>query len=106
MLHYVKKGKLSIEKVAEKMSHAVADCFKINRRGYIREGYYADLVMVDLDESTTVTKENILYKCGWSPLEGFQFPATITHTFVNGQLVYGNGKWDESFKGMRMKFDR
>jgi dihydroorotase len=62
--------------------------------------------MVDLDESTTVTKENILYKCGWSPLEGFQFPATITHTFVNGQLIYGNGKWDESFKGMRMKFDR
>jgi dihydroorotase len=106
MLHYVKQGKLSIEKVAEKMSHAVADCFKIDRRGYIREGYYADVVMVDLDESTTVTKENILYKCGWSPLEGFQFPATITHTFVNGQLIYGNGKWDESFKGMRMKFDR
>jgi dihydroorotase len=106
MLHYVKQGKLSIERVAEKMSHAVADCFKIDRRGYIREGYYADLVMVDLDEINIVTKENIFYKCGWSPLEGFQFPATITHTFVNGQLVYGNGKWDESFKGMRMKFDR
>jgi dihydroorotase len=106
MLHYAKQGKISIEKVVEKMSHAVADCFKIEKRGYIREGYYADLAIVDLNETTTVRKENILYKCGWSPLEGFEFPATITHTFVNGNLVYGNGQWDESNKGMRMKFDR
>ena len=106
MLHYAKQGKISIEKVVEKMSHAVADCFKIDRRGYIREGYYADLVMVNPNETSTVTKENILYKCGWSPLEGFQFPATITQTFVNGKIVYGNGHWYESHKGMRMKFDR
>ena len=92
MLHYYKKGRISLEKIAEKMSHAVADCFQIAERGYIREGYYADLVIVDLNSSVKVSKENILYKCGWSPLEGFEFPASITHTFVNGHLVYGNGK--------------
>ncbi|MCW3114603.1 MAG: dihydroorotase [Segetibacter sp.] len=106
MLAYVKQGKLSLEKVVEKMSHAVADCYQINKRGYIREGYYADLVIADLTGSTTVEKENILYKCGWSPLEGTQFPAAITHTFVNGNLIYGNGQWNESIKGVRMKFDR
>ena len=99
MFHYYKQGKISLEKIAEKMSHAVADCFQIKERGYIREGYYADLVIVDLKQQTKVSKENILYKCGWSPLEGFEFPATITHTFVNGHLVYGNGDWDESQKG-------
>jgi dihydroorotase len=106
MLTYAKEGKISIEKVVEKMSHAVADCFRVDRRGYIREGYHADLVIVDTNATTTVSKENILYKCGWSPLEGTVFPAAITHTFVNGKLVYGNGQWDESMKGMRMKFDR
>jgi dihydroorotase len=106
MLHYVKQGRITLEKVAEKMSHAVADCFQIEKRGYIREGYFADLVMVDLDSSTAATKESIRYKSGWSPLEGFVFPASITHTFVNGNLVYGNEVWDESEKGMRMKFDR
>jgi dihydroorotase len=106
MLHYHKQGKISLEKIAEKMSHAVADCFQIKDRGYIREGCYADLVIVDLNSSVAVAKENILYKCGWSPLEGFQFPATITHSFVNGILVYGNGVWDESNKGQRLKFDR
>jgi len=73
------------------MSHAVADCFQINERGYIREGYHADLVIVDPGGKTTVSASNILYKCGWSPLEGFRFPAAISHTFVNGNLVYG--KW-------------
>jgi dihydroorotase len=106
MLHYVKQGKITVEKVAEKMSHAVADCFKIDRRGYIREGYFADLVVVDTNAATTVSKENILYKCGWSPLESFEFPAAISYTFINGQLVYGNGQWNESVKGMRMKFER
>jgi dihydroorotase len=106
MLHYVRQGKISLEKVVEKMSHAVADCFQLAERGYIREGYYADLVIVNLDQPTTVSKENILYKCGWSPLEGFVFPAAITHTFVNGQLVYGNGIWDESKKGQRLTFER
>jgi dihydroorotase len=106
MLYYYKQGKISLEKIAEKMSHAAADCFQIKERGYIREGYHADLVIADLNEPSTVTKENILYKCGWSPLEGFQFPATISHTFINGHLVYGNGTWNESKKGQRLKFDR
>ena len=106
MLHYYKKGRISLEKIAEKMSHAVAECFQIAERGYIREGYYADLVIVDLNSSVKVSKENILYKCGWSPLEGFEFPASITHTFVNGHLVYGNGKWNESQQGQRLVFDR
>lgn len=104
MLHYYRQGNISIEKIVEKMSHAVADCFRIKDRGYIREGYFADLVMVDMNRPTTVSKENILYKCGWSPLENFTFPATITHTFVNGRMVYGNGVWDESIKGQRLKF--
>jgi dihydroorotase len=106
MLHYYKQGKISLEKIAEKMSHAVADCFQISERGYIREGYHADLVIVDLNDTTTVKKENILYKCGWSPLENFLFPASITHTFINGQLVYNNGIWEESEKGQRLTFDR
>jgi len=106
MLHYYKQGKISLEKIAEKMSHAVADCFQIKNRGYIREGYFADLVLVDMHKPTTVSKENILYKCGWSPLEGFEFPAAISHTFVNGHLVYGNEIWDESIKGMRLSFNR
>lgn len=105
MLHYVAAGKISIEMVADKMSHAVADCFQIKERGYIREGYYADLVMVNMHKIYTVNKENILYKCGWSPLEGFTFPATITNTFVNGNRVYENGMFDESHKGMRMQFE-
>jgi dihydroorotase len=106
MLHYYKQGKISLEKIAEKMSHAVADCFQIKDRGYIREGYFADLVLIDMKQQTKVSKGYILYKCGWSPLEGFEFPATITHTFVNGHLVYGNGMFDESFKGQRLSFDR
>ncbi len=106
MLYYYKKGRISLEKIAEKMSHAVADCFQVMNRGYIREGYHADLVIVDLDNATKVSTENILYKCGWTPLEGFESPATITHTFVNGHLVYGNGVWDESKYGERLKFDR
>lgn len=106
MLHYVQEGKISIEKVVEKMSHAVADCFQIKERGYIKEGYYADLVLVDMHKPYTVNKENILYKCGWSPFENSTFPASITHTFVSGNLVYGNGAFNESYKGMRLKFNR
>jgi len=106
MLHYYKQGRISVEKIAEKMSHAVADCFQVKERGYIREGYHADLVIVDMKHGMTVTKENILYKCGWSPLDGFEFPATVTHTFINGHLVYGNGVWDESQMGLRLAFDR
>jgi len=114
MLHYYKQGKISLEKIAEKMSHAVADCFQVKERGYIREGYFADLVIADLNQSTKVSKENILYKCGWSPFDGFEFPSAITHTFVNGNLVYacpdrsvgGKEKFDESQKGERLKFNR
>lgn len=106
MLHYVAQEKISIEMVVDKMSHAVADCFQIKERGYIREGYFADLVLVDMQQQYSVKKENILYKCGWSPLEGFTFPATIKNTFVNGNLVYANGVFDESHRGMRMQFDR
>jgi dihydroorotase len=95
-----------LEKIAEKMSHAVADCFRVKERGYIREGYFADLVIVDLNKLVKVTKENILYKCGWSPLENFQFPASISHTFVSGNLVYENGICIESNKGQRLKFER
>ncbi len=106
MLQYWHEGKISLETIARKMSHAVADCFQIKERGYIREGYYADLVVVDLAGSTTVSKNNILSKCGWSPFEGQTFPAAITHTFVSGALVYGNGAWNESVKGKRLTFDR
>ncbi len=106
MLHYVKQGKITIEKVVEKMSHAPAKCFQIAERGFIREGYYADLVLVDLKKPNLVNKDNILYKCGWSPLEGFEFPASIEKTFVNGYPVYENGKVDSSYRGMRLKFNR
>jgi len=113
MLHYDKQGKISLEKITEKMSHAVADCFKITDRGYIREGYLADLVVIDLNEQTSVSKENVLYKCGWSPLEGETFPAAVSYTFVNGNCVYTssapgdeNTIWDESIKGERILFNR
>jgi dihydroorotase len=106
MLHYVQEGKVSLEKMVEKMSHAPAKCFQIKERGFIREGYFADLVLADLNQSTTVTKENILYKCGWSPLEGFTSPATIEKTFVNGYPVYENGRVDASHRGMRLQFNR
>jgi len=106
MLQYVKERKISIEKVVEKMSHAVADCFQIAERGFIREGYFADLVLVDMNNSTTVSKENILYKCGWSPFEGHSFPAKIHTTFVNGNIVYENGTVNESYQGKRLSFSR
>ncbi len=106
MLHYVQQNKILLEKLVEKMSHAVAVCFQIKERGFIREGYYADLVMVDLNRDSDVLARNILYKCGWSPLEGTRFPASIVNTFVNGHLVYGNGQFDESQKGKRLEFQR
>ncbi|MGC4056796.1 MAG: dihydroorotase [Chitinophagaceae bacterium] len=106
MLHYVNKGKISIEKVVEKMSHAPAICFQVRERGFIREGYFADLVLVDMNQPQTVSKENILYKCGWSPMEGFEFPAKITHTIVSGNVVYEKGKVMEGSHGMRLEYDR
>jgi len=106
MLSYVKAGKISIEKMVEKMSHAVATCFQIADRGFIREGYFADLVIADLSAETLVNKSSLHYKCGWSPLEGMTLPAAITHTFINGQLVYENGTFRESNKGQRLSFNR
>lgn len=106
MLQYVQAGRLSIEKLVEKMCHAPASCFRIAKRGFIREGYHADLVLIDPESTTTVEKHNIQYKCGWSPLEGLRFPAAITHSFVNGHLAYQGGRFDESRKGQRLLFDR
>ncbi|RYY83743.1 MAG: dihydroorotase, partial [Chitinophagaceae bacterium] len=106
MLHYYKEGRIPLETVVRKMSHAVADCFGIRERGYIREGYWADLVIVDLAAHTDVTPESLHYTCGWSPFEGMRFPARITHTFVNGHKVYANGLWNESQMGERLRFDR
>lgn len=106
MLQYVKEGKISIEKVVEKMSHTPAICFQVAERGYIREGYYADLVLVDMNKPTTVTKENILYKCGWSPFEGHSFPSSIKYTLVNGHVAYENGKIDDTVRGKRILYNR
>jgi dihydroorotase len=95
-----------MEAVVEKMCHAPAKCFNVKNRGYIREGYAADLVLIDLNAPWKVEKDNILYKCGWSPFEGQQFQSQITHTFVNGHLAYHEGVFDESQKGERLLFDR
>ncbi len=106
MLDFYKQRKISLERIVEKMCHAPAICFQVKERGYIREGYHADLVLVDLKGSTEVTKENIHYKCGWSPFEGHTFPAEVTHTFVNGELVYFKGAFDQSIRGQRLLFER
>ncbi|WP_018618520.1 dihydroorotase [Spirosoma luteum] len=106
MLEFVKQEKLTLETMVRKMSHAPADCFQIDRRGYVREGYWADLVLVDINEPTTVTKQNILYQCGWSPLEGNTFGATVTHTVVSGELVYQNGRFLAERAGKRLQFSR
>lgn len=104
MLDYVKKGNISVEKVVEKMCHAPAVCFQLNERGYLREGYYADMVLVDPNKSYKITKENILYKCGWSPLENETLPMQVVKTFVNGNIVFENGRVIDSIMGQRLKF--
>ncbi len=106
MLEFYHKGQISLEKIADKMAHKVAVCFQIAERGYIREGYFADLVLVDLNGKSTVTKENILYKCGWSPFEGETFNSEITHTFISGHLAYERGKFNENKMGERIGFER
>jgi len=106
MLEFSKNGKINIEKVVEKMCHNPAICFKVENRGFIREGYFADLVLVDLNDPWEVNKNNILYKCGWSPFEGEVFSSKITHTLVNGHIAYKYGNFDESRNGMRITFDR
>jgi dihydroorotase len=106
MLRYFREGRISLEKIVEKMSHHVATCFQIKDRGFIREGYFADLVLVDPRKSLQVSKENLLYKCGWSPFEGEHFPMAVDETYVNGKLVYANGSIVESSYGKRLSFNR
>ena len=106
MMEAVKGGKITMEKMVEKMCHNPAKLFRIEKRGFIREGYFADLVIVDPDASQTVSSENILYKCGWSPFEGRSFTSSVTHTFVNGHLVYKEGVFYEDEKGRRLLFNR
>ena len=100
------QGKISIEKIVEKMAHNPAKIFKIEKRGFLKEGYYADMVLINPAKPWSVKKENILYKCGWSPFEGTNFKSRITHTFVNGQLVYHNSKVNEIKAGKRLLFNR
>jgi dihydroorotase len=106
MIDLAKEGHISLELIAEKTAHAVADCFQIEERGYIREGYWADLAIVDLNKPQTVSKENVLYQCGWSPLEGHTLSASVEHTFVSGHLAYSKGSFNEAVKGKRLLFNR
>ena len=106
MLEFHHQGKISLEKIIEKMCHKPAECFDIKERGYLREGYMADLVVLNTDRHWAVKKENILYKCGWSPLEGHEFKGQVMQTFVNGNLVYDNGQFNEEKMGERLMFDR
>ncbi|HNG08667.1 MAG TPA: amidohydrolase family protein, partial [Chitinophagales bacterium] len=105
MLDFYHQGKISLEKIVEKMCHAPAICFNVENRGFLREGYHADIAIVDINAPYTIRAENILYKCGWSPLEGKTLKGKVTHTFVNGHLVYQNGVFDESIKGQRLLFN-
>jgi len=106
MFEMSKKGLISVERVVEKMCHAPADLFRIDRRGYIREGYFADLVLIDPAHNWVVSPENILYKCGWSPFEGMEFSHQVTRTFVNGELIFEKGNFISEKKGMRLGFNR
>lgn len=105
MLELASEGRFTYEKVVDKMAHKPAELFRIDRRGYIRPGYYADLVLIDPEKNWTVSKENILYKCGWSPFEGYTFRHGIWKTFVNGQLVYSDGVIEESVRGMEVRYN-
>ena len=106
LLEKVKEGVIPIEKAVEKMSHNPAKLFQIEKRGFIKEGYFADIVLIDTNKPQTISKDNILYKCGWSPFEGTTFSSTITHTFVNGNLIYNNGVFNDEIKGKRITFNR
>jgi len=106
MMEFYHAGRISLEKIVQKMCHGPARIFDVERRGYIRENYFADLVIIDPGSEWEVNKGNILYKCGWSPMEGFRFRSKISHTFVNGHLVYENGKFNEDKKGKLLTFNR
>lgn len=105
MLEFYHQGAISAERIVEKMCHAPADCFRIDRRGYLDEGYWADIAIVDPEQTWTVAKENILFKCGWSPFEGHTFKGKVTDTLVSGRLVYRDGRFNEEKMGERMKFE-
>lgn len=105
MLEFYKQGKISLEKIVEKMCHNPAILYRMKDRGYIKPGCYADLTLVDLHQKWTVAKENILFKCGWSPLEGTEFSTKVMHTFVNGNHVYNNGIINDQVKGMALEVD-
>ena len=106
ILEKVKEGVIPLEKAVEKLSHNPAKLFQIENRGFIREGHYADLVLVDLNKPQTVSKDNVLYKCGWSPFDGVTFSSSILQTFVNGNLIYNNGDFNDEIKGKRLTFNR
>lgn len=106
LLEFYHQGKISLESIVEKTSHNVAEIYRIKERGYIREGYYADLVLVDLKKEWTSSKQNLLYKCGWSPFENHTFKSKVVKTFVNGSLVYDRGNFKKGLKGKRLKFER
>ncbi len=106
MLEFYHQGKISLEKVIEKMCHAPAVCFQLEGRGFIRKGYAADLVLLNLNSPWEVSKDNILYKCNWSPFEGTTFQSKVTHTWINGHLAYRDGHFDESQTGQRLLFNR
>ena len=105
MMQLVRQGVFTMEKMVDKMCHAPAELYRIEQRGFIRPGYYADLVLVDPNRRWTVNADNILYKCGWSPFEGTEFDASVLQTWVNGNLVYDNGQFDENVRGKRLLFD-
>lgn len=105
MLEQARRGRITLEMVVEKMCHAPAEIFQVEKRGFIRKGYFADLVLLQEDD-WTATKENTLYKCGWTPFDGEKFQYKVEKTFINGHLAYDNGKFDESNKGMRLSFKR
>ncbi len=104
MLQFYHQGKLSLQQIVEKMAHNPSICFKLKQRGFIREGYYADIVLADLNQQLTVSKSNILSKCGWSPFEGYTFNSRITHSIVSGHLAYENGQFNDSKPGERLMF--
>ena len=106
MMRFVREGRLSLTQLVEKLCHNPAVCFQLDRRGFIRAGYHADLVLLDPDASVEVKADELLYKCRWSPLEGEVLPAKVTHTFVNGHLVYENGRFNENVRGQRLLFNR
>ena len=106
MIQAHKKGKISLEKIVQKMCHNPARLFQVKDRGFVKEGYYADLVLVDVQKPQEVTRDNVLYKCGWSPFEGTTFDSTITHTFVNGNLAYAEGEFSEKRHVKQLEFNR